>query len=263
MNRADIAAARSTIGRLMKLQGLRGAIRGKRIRTTTPDTSAPRPLDRGNRQFKAERPNQLWVSDFTYVSAELGYVAFVNPLEPLGYIPPAEAEANYYRQLRNAADVPASACFNTATICSTLKRLRFIVRLLSYRKNPPKTRLHHGAVYWGRTPPNVGAALETNAETAKVMQPDSPRVAFAEAVLIWPLGWNVIPCNRVQGITSALRSLPQSCRVSHPHNVLRGPGRHESQYVVESNVSGSRAIDLRKMVAHQAPAGCLGLLLRQ
>lgn len=88
LNRADIAAARCTIGRLMKLQGLRGAIRGKRVRTTTPDTSAPRPLDRGNRQFKAERPNQLWVSDFTYVSAELGYMAFVNPLEPLGYIPP-------------------------------------------------------------------------------------------------------------------------------------------------------------------------------
>ncbi|KHJ59181.1 IS3 family transposase, partial [Burkholderia glumae] len=68
-----------TVGRLMKLQGLRGAVRGKRVRTTNPDTSAARPLDRVNRRFKAERPNQLWVSDFTYVSTWQGwlYVAFV------------------------------------------------------------------------------------------------------------------------------------------------------------------------------------------
>jgi len=228
MNREGIVVARCTVGRLMKLQGLRGAVRGKRIRTTIADKSAPRPLDRVNRQFKAQRPNQLWVSDFTYVSTWQGwlYVAFVidvfarrivgwrvsssmttdfvldaleqalyarqpgadgtlihhsdrgsqyvsiryserlaeasiepsvgsrgdsydnalaetinglyktelihrrapwktresvelatlewvawynhcRLMEPLGYIPPAEAEANYYRQLRNAADVPA------------------------------------------------------------------------------------------------------------------------------------------------------------
>jgi len=29
-------------------------------------------------------------------------------MEPLGYIPPAEAEANYYRQLSNAVAMPAS-----------------------------------------------------------------------------------------------------------------------------------------------------------
>ncbi len=79
MNREGIVVARCTVGRLMKLQGLRGTVRGKRVRTTNPDTSAPRPLDRVNRQFKAERPNQLWVSDFTYVSTWQGwlYVAFV------------------------------------------------------------------------------------------------------------------------------------------------------------------------------------------
>ncbi|CAE6901303.1 hypothetical protein R69608_06897 [Paraburkholderia nemoris] len=66
MNREGIAVARCTVARLMKLQGLRGAVPGKRLRTTIPDTSAPRPLDRVNRQFKADRPNQLWVSDFTY-----------------------------------------------------------------------------------------------------------------------------------------------------------------------------------------------------
>jgi putative transposase len=79
MNREGIAVARCTVGRSMKLQGLRGAVRGRRVRTTIPDVITPRPLDRVNRQFKAGRPNQLWVSDFTYVSTWQGwlYVAFV------------------------------------------------------------------------------------------------------------------------------------------------------------------------------------------
>ena len=79
MNREDIAVARCTVERLMRRLGLEGVRRGKRVRTTVPDTSAPCPLDRVNRQFKSERPNQLWVSDFTYVSTWQGwlYVAFV------------------------------------------------------------------------------------------------------------------------------------------------------------------------------------------
>jgi len=49
------------------------------VRTTVADAKAPCPLDRVNRQFKAQRPNQLWVSDFTYVLTWQGfvYVAFV------------------------------------------------------------------------------------------------------------------------------------------------------------------------------------------
>ncbi len=49
------------------------------VRTTVPDASTPCPLDRVNRQFKAQRPDQLWVSDLTYVSTWQGwiYVAFV------------------------------------------------------------------------------------------------------------------------------------------------------------------------------------------
>ena len=65
-----------TIERLMRQQGLRGVVRGKKVRTTTPDTSAPCPLDRVHRAFKADRPNQLWVSDFTYVSTWQGFVYF-------------------------------------------------------------------------------------------------------------------------------------------------------------------------------------------
>jgi transposase InsO family protein len=79
LNREGIAIARCTVERLMRRQGLQGVRRGKVVRTTLSDARAPCPLDRVNRVFRAERPNQLWVSDFTYVSTWQGwlYVAFV------------------------------------------------------------------------------------------------------------------------------------------------------------------------------------------
>jgi putative transposase len=79
LHREKQAVARCTVERLMRRLGLQGVRRGKTMRTTTPDTAAPCPLDHVNRQFKASRPNQLWVSDFTYVSTWQGwlYVAFV------------------------------------------------------------------------------------------------------------------------------------------------------------------------------------------
>lgn len=54
-------------------------IRGKPVKTTISDKAAPCPLDHVNRQFKAPRPNVLWLSDFTYVAIWTGfvYVAFV------------------------------------------------------------------------------------------------------------------------------------------------------------------------------------------
>jgi transposase InsO family protein len=63
----------------MRSLGLRGISRGKAVRTTRPDPAVACPFDHVNRQFVAERPNQLWVSDFTYVSTWQGfvYVAFV------------------------------------------------------------------------------------------------------------------------------------------------------------------------------------------
>ncbi len=79
LNREGVTVARCSVERLMRLQGLHGVRRGKAQRTTVADPKAPCPLDRVNRQFRAERPNQLWVSDFTYVSTWQGwvYVAFV------------------------------------------------------------------------------------------------------------------------------------------------------------------------------------------
>jgi putative transposase len=79
LNREDIVVARCTVERLMRGFGLRGVVRGRTPRTTIPDAKVPCPLDHVNRQFKASRPNELWVSDFTYVSTWQGfvYVAFV------------------------------------------------------------------------------------------------------------------------------------------------------------------------------------------
>jgi putative transposase len=79
MMRDGMPVARCTVKRLMKRMGLHGVRRGKVVRTTVPDKAVPCPLDRVHRQFKADRPNQLRVSDFTYVSTWQGwqYVAFV------------------------------------------------------------------------------------------------------------------------------------------------------------------------------------------
>ena len=71
--------ARCTVERLMKVMGFQGVVRGKKVITTNPDAAQPCPDDRVNRAFVADMPNQLWVSDFTYVSTwqEMVYVAFI------------------------------------------------------------------------------------------------------------------------------------------------------------------------------------------
>ncbi len=79
LKREGFRVARCTVERLMGVLGLQGAVRGKPCRTTIPDDSADRPADLVNRQFVAERPDQLWVADITFVAAWTGfvYVAFV------------------------------------------------------------------------------------------------------------------------------------------------------------------------------------------
>ena len=78
--REEIDVARCTVERLMRQEGLQGARRGKTFRTTRADLSAARPPDLVQRQFRASRPNQLWVVDFTYVPTWSGmaFSAFVN-----------------------------------------------------------------------------------------------------------------------------------------------------------------------------------------
>lgn len=80
LNREGQRVARSTVERLMRELGLRGARRGRAWkRTTIGDESLARPADLVDRKFTASRPNQLWVADLTYVKTHSGwvYVAFV------------------------------------------------------------------------------------------------------------------------------------------------------------------------------------------
>jgi putative transposase len=73
-------AGRERVARLMRQEGLRGVQRGKKRRTTTPDeTARDRARDLVNRDFIADRPDQLWVADLTYVRTWQGfsYLAFI------------------------------------------------------------------------------------------------------------------------------------------------------------------------------------------
>lgn len=79
LHRQGIGVARCTVERLMRLEGLKGVVRGKKRRTTVSDENAHRPADLVDRQFGATAPNRLWLADITYVPTWSGFVyaAFV------------------------------------------------------------------------------------------------------------------------------------------------------------------------------------------
>src|SRR5438128_7934301 len=81
LNREGIGVARCTTERLMRQMGLAGRVRGRRRRTTISADVSARPADLVERQFRAQRPNQLWIADITYVATWSGfaYAAFVTP----------------------------------------------------------------------------------------------------------------------------------------------------------------------------------------
>ena len=70
LNREGAAVARCTVERLMRLEGLKGVVRGEKRRTTIPDDSAARPADLVDRSFGADRPNRLWLSGSSDFSGE-------------------------------------------------------------------------------------------------------------------------------------------------------------------------------------------------
>ncbi len=80
--REGIRVARCTVARLMTVMGLAGVLRGKKVRTTV-SRKAVSAGDRVNRQFVAERPDQLWVADFTYVSTWQGFSVNGRGVKPI------------------------------------------------------------------------------------------------------------------------------------------------------------------------------------
>jgi putative transposase len=79
LRREKVDVARCTVERLMRQMGLRGVVRGRKVKTTIPEDLAAKPADLVRRSFQASRPNQLWVADLTYVVTWQGfvYVAFI------------------------------------------------------------------------------------------------------------------------------------------------------------------------------------------
>jgi putative transposase len=77
--RAGHDVGRDQVARLMRLEGIEGVRRTKRVRTTRPEPGAPRHPDLVGRDFTATQPNQLWVTDLTYVAtwAGVAYVCFI------------------------------------------------------------------------------------------------------------------------------------------------------------------------------------------
>ena len=74
LDREGVVAARCTVARLSdyvcfaRELGLRGVVRGRRVKTTTAVATLPCPADRVNRVFQVPRPNALWLADLTYVA---------------------------------------------------------------------------------------------------------------------------------------------------------------------------------------------------
>ncbi|WP_395858270.1 IS3 family transposase, partial [Arachnia propionica] len=79
MRRAGWQIGRDQVARLMRIAGLQGVRRGRKPRTTCPAGQPDPHLDLVERRFTAERANQLWVADITYVRVLTGfcYVAFI------------------------------------------------------------------------------------------------------------------------------------------------------------------------------------------
>jgi putative transposase len=77
--RAGYDLGRDQTARLMRHMGIRGVSRSRRVRTTVPDEDARRPPDLVERDFTADTPNRLWVTDLTFVSTWAGtaYVCFI------------------------------------------------------------------------------------------------------------------------------------------------------------------------------------------
>jgi putative transposase len=107
LRRENVPAARCTVERLMRADGLAGARRGKKIRTTIPDPGHQRAADLVQRDFTAARPNRCWVADFTHVATWHGvvYVAFVVDVYSRAIVGWAAATSKHTKLVLDALDM--------------------------------------------------------------------------------------------------------------------------------------------------------------
>ena len=147
LRRDGVTAARCTVERLMREMGLKGVVRGKKVVTTNPDTARPCPDDKVNRAFHAARPNQLWVSDFTYVPTWSGtvYVAFVIDVfarEPSGPCIARNSPPGCF--VRASPDHSASVGWRVSTSMTTQFVLDALEQALWQRKpHGNRSLIHH------------------------------------------------------------------------------------------------------------------------
>lgn len=79
LRRQGWEVGRDQTARLMRLAGVRGVQRSRKVFTTRSDAGLSRPADLVQRVFVADAPRRLWVADVTYVATWSGfaYVAFI------------------------------------------------------------------------------------------------------------------------------------------------------------------------------------------
>ena len=141
LRREGFRVARCTVERLMRRLGLRGVVRGKTVRTTYSDKATACPRDQVNRQFHADRPNALWVSDFTYVSTWTGfvYVAFVIDVYArriVGWKVSRTAHTDFVLDALEQA-LHARRKVNDASL---IQRSRVAIRIYSLHRTPRRSR---------------------------------------------------------------------------------------------------------------------------
>jgi len=69
-----VRIGRKRVARLMRAAGLQGVSRRKSVRTTVRKAGAPPAPDLVERDFTADRPDQLWVADITYIRTSAGFL---------------------------------------------------------------------------------------------------------------------------------------------------------------------------------------------
>ena len=186
-----------TVERLMRSLGIRGVVRGKKIIPTNPDTSQPRPDDKVNRLFVADRPNKLWVSDFTDVPTWSGTV----------YVAPRHGLSDQWRSHGSIIEVFARRIVSWRT--STSRKTQFVLDALEQ------------AIWQRKSPDNKGLIHHSDRGSQYLSIKYTERLAEAEIDL--SVGTVGDACDRAGGRHWFKTTGEGAGRMRHPFGRLRGP----------------------------------------